>query len=298
METVRVFVGSDERGGRGEIVLDHGIKKYCTGPCEVTPMRPGSTYNGVAHWEYGDWNMGRKHHRPYSGEGWATNFTCYRWSIPEVAGFTGRAVYVDADQTVHADIRELQNMDLKGHACAIRKGVIVFDCSHPFWQSSQWPRLPLMKASGAGLGVYQKAINEHGGITMNGKESALPVEWDVLDGKEMSVWDAKLNHYTAMQYQPYHPFPDRFKYPDRHPRPEVDEVFWKSYVEALCSLGGLTYPGYKKFSNMVNWAIVQEKALGLDCFGRPEGFTYYFTDWSQVRAQTRELNPHFRGILP
>lgn len=278
---MRVFVGSDERGGRGEIVLDHGIKKFCP-DAKVVMMRPGGE---GGHWEMADWNMGRSHYRPYSGEGWATNFTCFRWTIPEAAGFQGRAVYCDADQTIHGKVSDLANCDLQGKCCAIRKGVIVFDCGHPFWQSPQWPRLVDMKTSGASLGVYQQLVNRHGGGS-----SLFGVEWDVLDGKEMSVWDAKLNHYTAMQWQPYHPFPDRFAYPIRHPRPEVDEVFWQAYGDALASLKGVERPKYGRFCNVLKWALEAEAELGLDDFGRPAGFKYWFTpeNWKE---QAWRINP-------
>ncbi len=307
MTQVRVFIGSDERGGRGEIVLNHGIKKWCP-DAEVISMRPGGEYQGVRHWEYGDWNMGRTHHRPYSGEGWATNFTCYRWSIPEVAGFVGRAVYMDADQTVHGDVRELLSFDLRGKACSIRKGVILFDCEHPYWTTTNvedgqlWPDLASMKRSGAGLGHYQAILKRAGQIGV-----LFPEEWDVLDGKEMSVWKAKLNHYTAMQWQPYHPFPDRFAYPHRHPRPEVDEVWWRAYKEALVDLIGIKTGGpsgssyelmtadmvvdFKKFGNLVKQCIDMEHRLGLDCFGREHGFPMWFTDRERFAHDSARLNP-------
>lgn len=267
--------------------MTHGIKKYCP-EAKIVYMRPGGE---GGHWEYGDWNMGRAHFRPYSGEGWATNFTCYRWSIPEAAGFEGRAVYCDADQTIHADISELANCELQGKCCAVRKGVIVFDAGHPFWRSGKWPRLVAIQSSGAGLGFYQKLVNDHGGGS-----SLFPVEWDVLDGREMSVWKAKLNHYTAMQWQPYHPFPDRFKYPGRHPKPEVDDVWWVAYREALAEKAGIGFPPYKKFGNIVQWCLNVERDLGLDCFGREKGFPMWFTDMDEFERKSRELNPHgFRG---
>lgn len=288
MAPARVFIGSDERGGRGEIVLEHGIKRYSP-DAQVVHMRPGGE---GGHWEHGDWNMGRTHARPYSGEGWATNFTCYRWSIPEAAGFEGRAVYLDADQTVHADIRGLQECDLNGQPCAIRKGVIVFHCAHPFWRSSFWPKISNAQRSGWGLGHYMEILKRHGGGS-----ALFGVEWDVLDGKEMSVWQAKLNHYTDMRTQPYHPFPDRFRYPERHPKPEVDQVWWEAYRDALCERFNLEYPGYRKFTNLVQWCIVQEAAAGLNCFGRPEGFEYHFTNWETLEAEVRTMNPHFRGLF-
>lgn len=286
---VSVFIGSDERGGRGELVMTHGIKTYASGPVRIVYMRPDGE---GGHWEYNDWYMGRNHPRPYSGEGWATNFTCFRWSIPEVAGFEGRAIYMDADQTVHGDVYELANCDLAGKACSIRKGVIVFDCGHKFWRGSTWPRLEVMKPSGLGLGAYQKLIVQAGEIA-----APFDVAWDVLDGKEMSVWSAKLNHYTEMRTQPYHPFPDRFRYPYRHPKPEVDEVWWQAYRSTMEANNGVVYPAYKKFDNLVKWCVEQERAAGLDCFGRPVGSKYWFTDMETMKVVVPSMNPQFRGTL-
>jgi len=286
MEMVRVFIGSDERGGRGEFIMDYGIRKYASRPVEVTVMEPNESRYG--HWG-GAWNRNRDHMRPYAG-GHATNFTVFRWTIPEAAGFVGRAIYMDADQTVHGDVAELHDTPLDGKPCAIRMGVIVFDCEHPFWRSDRWPKIADMRPSGWTMGDYQQRIKASGGW------SDFPVEWDVLDGKEMSVWDAKLNHYTNMRTQPYHPFPDRFTYPTRHPKPEVDEVWWRQYLEALCHYDKVPVPQFQKFDNIVKTAVEMERARGMNCFGRYKGYKYHFTVWPDMLAEAARVNPQgWRG---
>lgn len=285
---VRVWVGSDERGGRGEIVLAHGIKKFQP-DAEVVVMAPHNLDS--PHWREG-WNRNRNHMRPYAG-GHATNFTVFRWTIPEAAGFEGRAVYLDADQTVHADIRELAECPLDGRCCAIRKGVIVFDCGHRFWRSSEWPTIAQMKPSGWGMGDYSRRINQHGGGS-----ALFDVAWDVLDGREMSPRKAKLNHMTDMRKQCYSPFACTFQYPLRHPNLELDMVFWESYGDALAEKAGVTRPPYKKFRNLLQWAVELEGSLGLNRWGRPVGFTYEFTEESDFLRAAKRTNPQgFRGDL-
>jgi len=264
-------------------VIRHGIEMNTEYDLTMIPMRHGVDFNGVRQWDFGDWNMGRDDFIPYSGRGWATNFTNFRWSIPEVCGFSGRAIYLDADQTVHDDIAELMYCPLQGLPCAIRTGVIVFDCSHPFWESSKWVSLDKMKSSGWRLGDFQKRI----------PHCKFDVAWDVLDGKEMSPREAKLNHYTAMQWQPYHPFPDRFSYPERHPVPDVDQVWWESYFNAL---GGINLPG--DFDSLVSECLAIESGRGLDSFGREDGFEFFFTDRDRFESDAKARNPNgWRGVV-
>lgn len=278
-DRIRVFIGTDERGGRGEAVLDYGIRKYSTSPVEITLMRPG----GGEIWEIGKWNMGRKHFRPYSSEGWATNFSCFRWSVPEAAGFAGRAIYLDADQTVHADISELFGTTLNGLPCAERPGVILFDCSHSYWKSMAWPSISTMQQSGWGLGQYKSLLKRRIGT--------FDPAWDVLDGSGMDPSEAKLNHYTAMQWQPYHPFPDRFRYPERHPISSLDEIWWKEYANCL----GITDSG--RLESTIEMCIDEEHSRGLNSFGRRADFAWCFTDFGVLKQQTDKLNPDgWRGI--
>ena len=137
---------------------------------------------------------------------------CFAGLYQRRQGTSAGAIYLDADVTLHGDIWELYSLDLGRACCSIRKGVIVFDCEHPFWRSPHWPKIEEMRPSGWGIKDYQRCISEH-----NEESPLFPVEWDVLDGREMDPYEAKLNHYTRMSKQPYHPFPDRFAYPKQHP---------------------------------------------------------------------------------
>src|SRR5210317_84673 len=47
---------------------------------------------------------------------WNTGFTNYRFAIPYYAGYHGRAIYNDVDQTYHADPAELFDTDMGDHA--------------------------------------------------------------------------------------------------------------------------------------------------------------------------------------
>ena len=281
-ELVRVFVGSDERGGRGEAVIQYGLLKYASCPVQVAVMEPNT--KEPPHWA-GYWNRGREDMRPKTG-GHSTNFTVFRWTIPEAAGYSGRAIYLDADITIHGDIWELYSFDLRGACCSIRKGVIVFDCEHSFWRSRSWPKIEEMRPSGWDMRDYRQRINDH-----NAALPLFPVEWDVLDGKEMDPFRAKLNHYTTMAQQPYHPFPDRFRYPKRHPVNRCDRIWWKSYLELRCAEAGVRFRCPWKLSNTIKLALELEADAGLNGFGRPDGYQYHFTDFDQLHNDASRKNP-------
>lgn len=98
-EVARVFVGTDQRMGPAERALERSIRAHSGIPAELNWMRAGQG-------QFGGWHMRRRAERPYSGSGWPTEFTPFRFAVPELAGFKGRAIYLDADMVL-GDIREL-----------------------------------------------------------------------------------------------------------------------------------------------------------------------------------------------
>ena len=94
-DKVRVFVGCAPNGDDAEsqAVLSYTARKHTTGPLWITWMV-----------------LSRDPASPWSGwrtDHWTTPFTGFRWAIPEVCGFKGRAIYMDSDMIVRADLREL-----------------------------------------------------------------------------------------------------------------------------------------------------------------------------------------------
>ncbi len=281
-ESVRVYVGSDERGGRGEAIIKYGLDKYASCPLQVIIMEPNTV--DPPHWG-GAWNRNRDHMRPYAG-GHGTNFTVFRWTVPEAAGYAGRAIYLDADITVHGDIWELYSFDLKGAPCSIREGVILFDCEHSFWRSAAWPKIEKMRSSGWGKRDYLGWIKQH-----NEELPLFPIEWDVLDGRELDPNKAKLNHYTRMPKQPYHPFPDRFAYPSWHPLISCDRIWWENYLQLRCVEARVPFRRTRKLGDTILKALELEADAGLNGFGRPAGYKYHFTDFDEFHREAARVNP-------
>jgi hypothetical protein len=241
-----VFVGTDLRSYPADLVLEHSIRRHTTEDVSIEWMRAGKG-------EFAGWRMDN-HDLPYTGQGWATLFTCFRYAVPELMGCQGRAIYLDSDMLVLGDIAKLWRCgDRPGppwrcvspHQEAKRTDVSVINCGD-FAGAEWWPSMAKMKRSGM-LGVhYRQILKEHRFIA-----SDLPAEWNCLDA---ATPGAKLVHFTSMGAQPWRPWPEVFgpdamatlpdgrankrrgEYPTRWPFSHdqaAGVLWWHTYEDAL-----------------------------------------------------------------
>jgi hypothetical protein len=92
---VRVYVGSQDAQMVPVKVLEYSIRKHTNLPVEVFPLHEA----GV------EFPMPRDvRNRP------RTPFSFQRFYIPQLAGYRGRAIYLDSDMQVFRDIRELWSL--------------------------------------------------------------------------------------------------------------------------------------------------------------------------------------------
>jgi hypothetical protein len=154
---------------------------------------------------------------------WGTPFSCFRFAIPELCAFEGRAVYLDADMLVLADVRELLEMPLANGFRTIsmqRTDVALIDCAY-FADQDWWPTIAKMRPSGWITYHYCQLLQQHGAIS-----PTLPAAWNTCDPMQPmpdpGIGAAKLLHYTTVPTQPYRPYPSVRYFP--HP--------WPSWVEA------------------------------------------------------------------
>jgi hypothetical protein len=226
-EPVRVFVGTDARQHRAELALEYSIRKHTTGPVEIVWMdhRRGGLW--------GAWDIGRQRGRVRiePGPGWATEFTCFRFALPEAAGFRGRAIYLDSDMLVVGDLRELFERDmpkpwLKTANCP---ATMLIDCAY-FEDKSWWPRIEKMKRSGWGLGDYLNLLATHGVV------ADISERWNCHDGQGFVPGQTAVIHFTHRATQPWMPYPEVFNY-GPHPDPEMEARWWELYLEARRAVG-------------------------------------------------------------
>lgn len=234
---IRVFIGTEPRQWIAEAVLRYSIEHHCTREVRISSMDAslGGTWSG--------WEIGR---RPDSaptarvnelGQAvWYTGFTNFRWAIPEVCGFEGRAIYFDVDMLVLGDVAELASLPMEAAALSLlpeETSVMLMDCA-AFARIPGWPRIEQMKRSGLPIQHYAGVVHRHGGF------GQLPPQWNCLDGRGFTISGTRLVHFTDMATQPWRPLPERFVY-HAHPVPEVERL-WFHYARAAGAAGYLRAP--------------------------------------------------------
>ena len=105
-DVIKVYVGADRSQQLAIKVLEHSIKRHTTAPVEVIQMvdlpvpTPADPRNGQR-----------------------TGFSYSRFCIPKLAGYSGRAIYMDADMQVFKDIRRLWELPFNGAKVLVQQEV-------------------------------------------------------------------------------------------------------------------------------------------------------------------------------
>jgi lipopolysaccharide biosynthesis glycosyltransferase len=200
VETIRVFVGADRSQALAIRVLEHSIRRHTSAPVEVIPMidLPVPTPRDPKQRQ-------------------RTGFSFSRFCIPKLAGYQGRAVYMDADMLVMRDMGELWNLPMQGHKVLIQEeldlhhavqkktaaptkrikqcAVMILDCANLDWKVEAIVRdLDEKKYTYEDL-VYQLCI-----LAPNEIGFSIPFEWNSLETLTPRTGNI---HYTDMPTQPW-----------------------------------------------------------------------------------------------
>lgn len=201
MEAVRVYVGADRSQWIGVRVLEYSIRRHTKCQVEVYPMvdLPVPVPKDAAQDQ-------------------RTGFSFSRFCIPKLAGYQGRAIYMDADMLVFKDIRELWELPFgpahvliqeelnesesrtRGKKGAPSKrikqsSVMLLDCDRLQWDIEDIVRrIDAKEFDYAGL-MYELRLvpEEHVGYS-------IPFRWNSLEHFDS---DTCLIHYTDMRTQPW-----------------------------------------------------------------------------------------------
>lgn len=202
MDPVRVFVGTDTSQILAVKVLEHSIKRHTQLPVEVIPMCDLPI---------------TKPKDPRQGQ--RTGFSFSRFCIPKLAGYRGRAIYMDADMLVFKDIRELWEMPFDGAKVIIQEdlneyqsvgtaqkavapkkrikqcAVMVLDCGRLDWDIEKIIR-------GLDTGEYDYASLMYDMCLLQESEIkyGVPFRWNSLEHFDSTTC---LIHYTDMATQPW-----------------------------------------------------------------------------------------------
>lgn len=187
---IRVFVATMEDQMLAVKVLEFSIRKHASMNVEVVPMhRAGIEIPKPADTK----NLPR------------TPFSFQRFLIPELCGYSGRAIYLDSDMQVFSDIRQLWTMPFHGAPLLSalapedtgRKpqfSVMLLDCAQ-----LQWNIRDMISALDRGVLSYEDLMYRMS--VAPGFRADIDPEWNSLERYVQG--QTALVHYTDMTTQPW-----------------------------------------------------------------------------------------------
>ncbi|MDN5848876.1 MAG: hypothetical protein L0H63_04450 [Nitrococcus sp.] len=132
-----------------------------------------------------------------------TPFSFHRFMIPEIAGYRGRAIYMDCDQIVFKDVARLHDWPMHGAPLLCcdtrnkrkptptkRSSMMLLDCARLDWQIQR-----IVQDLDAEHYSYQALFS------LEGYPHTLPRAWNALD-RYRWPWTALL-HFTSKARQPW-----------------------------------------------------------------------------------------------
>lgn len=207
-ESVSIFIGSGDASLLERKTLIYSLHKHTKRPLSVFVFN--GTNNTVEH-------NGTIKPLPHSilkfksANKWATEFSLYRYLIPELCDYRGKAIYLDSDMICLSDISELFDNDLDDCDFMAKKeeggwstSVSLLNCERcRFDLDKFFVRLSQKNYSYQDFTKMKPKFLSHYSYRI--KE--LPPAWNVFDKCDNQT---KLIHYTDLNTQPwrfpYHPF--------------------------------------------------------------------------------------------
>lgn len=203
LEPVRVFIGSGEASCLERKALIHSLKKHCSRELDIYVFN--GTHDSIEHNEEPPYKVNLPLWIKYRNY---TEFSNYRFLIPEICEHQGRAIFLDSDMVCLADIAAFFDQPMNG-ADLLAKGEayqgeacwgmsqILFDCSRCHFDLEQiftemdageFANVDLHQMKAAFLAKHPFEI------------AAYDSNWNVFDHCDAST---KLIHYTNLGTQPW-----------------------------------------------------------------------------------------------
>lgn len=297
-DTVRIFVGCDPNNCDLEqmMVLEYSLRHHASMPLDIHWMQ--LSRNPASPW-YADPDKGLG----WRTDTWVTPFSGFRWAIPEICHFEGRAIYMDADMLVLGDIAALWRQPLQpGKTMIAKKGrknrtrfcVTVWDCAAA---KAHLPPLAALKASPQAHAERIQYFRDHASLIQ-----PLPQAYNNVDGEDRPAEDIRILHYSDIGTQFSHPHTFRRLAAEGarhwfdgevldHPRRDLQALFDRYYDEALAA--GYTLDRYR---TSTPFGTIQ-KASQTHYTGNRR--TRRVSFWSKLKLRTRTLSrTWFRGAAP
>lgn len=201
MTPPRIFIGSGEASMLERKTLMYSLRKNASRDVELNVFN--GTHNSVEHEDDPPVLAPLSLRLKYKN---FTEFSLYRYLIPELCGHTGRAIYLDSDMVCIGDIAELFDCDMKGadflatpHYGENEWGtsVMLINCETCRFDLEQiFDEIEAGKYSYSDFSNMNPKFLEHHPMTIG----ELDPNWNVFDKHDDAT---KLIHYTNLTTQPW-----------------------------------------------------------------------------------------------
>ena len=148
MAALRIFIGFDSREAECSDVLAYSLRAHSSIPLDIRYLR------------LAELDLDRPGDPLQS-----TEFTYTRFLVPHLCGFRGKAVFMDCDMLCLGDIKELDDLDMRGLALRVVKhdhaptATVKMDGkAQTTYPRKNWSSLMLMNC--AGLRLWTKEVVE------------------------------------------------------------------------------------------------------------------------------------------
>ena len=196
--TIRIFIGCSANGedAEAQAMLEYTLRWYASEELEITWMK-------LTHDPSSPWHSNPQKHEGWNTRGWATPFSAFRWAIPHVCNYEGKAIYMDVDMIARDDIANLWKQKIPDNAVLLSKNANTFcvmlqDCAKMKLVVPEFETL------------RQKELEYRKVRVSAGKASArFAGNWNCLDGehyKTLMDSDIKVIHFTRVETQPHFKF--------------------------------------------------------------------------------------------
>jgi lipopolysaccharide biosynthesis glycosyltransferase len=229
---VRVFIGSGEASALERKTLIYSLKKNSRRPLDIHVFN--GTHNSIERNDEPPRLAPMSLRVKYQN---FTEFSLYRWLIPQLCDFQGRAIFLDSDTICLGDIGELFDLPMNGSSMLCIKAydtgewgpsVLLLDCGKCRFELEQifneidagkFTYSEFTRLSPAFLAHYPQQIGELGH------------EWNSFDKYDDRT---RIIHYTDLTRQPW-----RYS---GHPYGEL----WYRYFREACAAGAVTEEDIRK----------------------------------------------------
>lgn len=199
-DVVQVYVGADKTQHLAVSVLEHSIGRFSSLPVEVHEMLDLPVQEPI------DPRQGQR-----------TGFSYSRFCVPKLAGYQGKAIYLDPDMLVFGDIAELWNLPFEGAKVIIQEevkfqekttnkegapkkrakqcSVMIIDCERVDWDIEN-----IVEAFDNCQYTYEDLMYDLCILEENDIKFGVPFEWNSLEHFDK---DTRLIHYTDVYTQPW-----------------------------------------------------------------------------------------------